>query len=142
MVQRAQACQWALTRKQTLWGGGALEDGNLRPLEEGSKRNSAIVSDVVARETAQHGRGWGGERAGMSTGVDTKSNTWGAGALERGHGAPLEPLAQLGDALGGVDAVAAPVEATELVLGQADTRERGVSTGADTKANMLGRRRA
>jgi len=35
-------------------------------------------------------------------GADTKSNTWGAGAPERGHGAPLEALAQLGDAQGGV----------------------------------------
>jgi len=131
MVQRAQACQWALTRKQTLWGGGALEDGNLRPLEEGSKRNSAIVSDVVARETAQHGRGWGGERAGMSTGVDTKSNTWGAGALERGHGAPLEPLAQLGDAQGGVGTaditIIILVEAAEPVFTQAAKGRRGVS---------------
>ena len=131
MVQRAQAYQWALTRKQTLRGGGALEDGNLRPLEEGSKRNSAIVSDVVARETAQHGRGWGGERAGMSKGVDTKSNTWGAGALERGHGAPLEPLAQLGDAKGGVGTVDITiiirVEAAEPVFTQAAKGSRGVS---------------
>ena len=36
-----------------------------------------------------------------SAGADTKANTLGAGgALQRGHGAPLEPLAQLGDALG------------------------------------------
>ena len=25
MVQRAQACQWALTRKRKVWGGGALQ---------------------------------------------------------------------------------------------------------------------
>ena len=37
------------------------------------------------------------------------------GAPQRGHGAPLEPLAQLGDALGGVGAIAIPVEAAELV---------------------------
>ena len=71
-----QACQWALTRKQTLLGGGALE---------------------------------------------------------RGHGAPLEHLAQLGDALRGVGAVAV-IDAAELVLGQT-AKEGGVSTGADTKAN-------
>ena len=41
------------------------------------------------------------------------------GALERGHGAALERLAQLGDALGGVGAAAVPVKATELVTGQA-----------------------
>ena len=37
----------------------------------------------------------------MSRGADIKANTWGGGALERGHRALLEPLAQLGDALGG-----------------------------------------
>ena len=31
----------------------------------------------------------------MSTGIDTKANTSGGGALERGHGALLETLAQL-----------------------------------------------
>ena len=43
----------------------------------------------------------------------------GGGALERGHGAPLEPLAQLGDAIGGVGALTIPIEAAELVSGQA-----------------------
>ena len=53
-------------------------------------------------------------------GADIKANAFGAGgALERGHGAPLEPLAQLGDALGGVGATALPVEAAELVFVQA-----------------------
>ena len=55
----------------------------------------------------------------MSAGADTKANAFGAaGALQRGHGAPLEPLAQLRDALGGVGATAARVEAAELVDGQ------------------------
>ena len=58
----------------------------------------------------------------------------GGGILERGHGAPLERLAQLGNALGGVGAGAAPVKATELVGGQTVMR-RMVSMGADTKAN-------
>ena len=47
-----------------------------------------------------------------------KQTLWGGGALERGHGAPLEPLAQLRDALGGVGAKAVRVEAAELVVGQ------------------------
>ena len=77
-----EECQWALTRKQTLQGGGALQ---------------------------------------------------------RGDSAPLEPLAQLGDALSGVGALdqseLSIVEATEPVAGQAATRgarmtERvGVSAG-------------
>ena len=40
------------------------------------------------------------------------------GALERGHGASLERLAQLVDALGGVDAAALVVKAAELVASQ------------------------
>ena len=39
-------------------------------------------------------------------------------ALQRGHGALLEPLAKLGDALGGVGAVPPAVDAAELVVGQ------------------------
>ena len=63
----------------------------------------------------------------MSTGTDTKANTRVSSALERGHGAPLEPLAQLGDGLGGVGAVTAPVEATELVGGQTAKGKRSVN---------------
>ena len=54
----------------------------------------------------------------MSKGIDRKADTGGGGVLERGHGAPLERLAQLGDALGGVGAAAMVVEATELVAAQ------------------------
>ena len=50
-------CQWAMTRMQTPWGGGALEGGDLRVLEDRSKRNGTIVLDVVLPETAKHGRG-------------------------------------------------------------------------------------
>ena len=52
---------------------------------------------------------------------------WGGGALERGHGSPLERLAQLGDALGGVGAAAEVIEAAELVLGQAAKERRHVN---------------
>ena len=48
-----------------------------------------------------------------------KGTLGGGGALERGHGAPLEPLTQLDDALRGVGALAKPVEAAELVAVQA-----------------------
>ena len=67
----------------------------------------------------------------VSRGADTRASTMGWCALERGHGASLEPLAQLGDALCGVGAFAVLTDAAELVLGQAATRERGVSMGAD-----------
>ena len=49
------SCQWAQTRKQTLWGGGALELGDLRLLDDGSERRGALVSDLVVADTAQHG---------------------------------------------------------------------------------------
>ena len=67
------------------------------------------------------------------------------GAPERGHGASLEPLTKLGDALGGVGTldivISIEVDAAELVAIQAAKGRRGVSMGADTKANTLGRRR-
>ena len=54
----------------------------------------------------------------MSAGADTKANAFGAaGALQRGHSAPLEPIAQLGDALCSVGAITPGV--AELVVGQA-----------------------
>ena len=52
---RAGACQRALTRKRTLWGG-ALELGDFRLLEDGSERSGALVSDVVASETESEGQ--------------------------------------------------------------------------------------
>ena len=51
-----EACQGALTRKQTLWGGGALEVGDLRLLEDGGECGGAFVSDVVQVETASKGQ--------------------------------------------------------------------------------------
>ena len=64
---------------------------------------------------------------------------WGGSALERGHGAPLETLAQLGDALCGVGAVAREeVDAAELVSEQTAKEGGIVSMGADRKANASG----
>ena len=53
---REQACQRALTRKRTLWGGGALEHGDLRLLEDGGECSGALVSDLVASDTASEGQ--------------------------------------------------------------------------------------
>ena len=58
-------------------GSGALKIRDLRLLEDGSECGGALVSDVVAVETAKHGRGPGGERPGVSMGADTKANTSG-----------------------------------------------------------------
>ena len=60
-------------------------------------------------------------------GIDRKANTQAIGAHQRGHGAPLNPLAQLGDALGGVGAVAINIEATKLVAGQTAMGRRSVN---------------
>ena len=65
----------ALTRKRTLWGGGVLEIGYLRLLEDGSKRSGALGFDAVASETASEGQDGNGEKVGMSTGADTNANT-------------------------------------------------------------------
>ena len=68
----------------------------------------------------------------------------GGSAPERGYGAPLEPLAQLGDAQGGVGTVGTAmhivVDAAELVpvAIQAAKGRRGVSMSADIKANARG----
>ena len=64
--------------------------------------------------------------------MDRKANALGRrGALKRGHCAPLEPLAQLGDALGGVGtldfAIIILVEAAELVVIQAGKGRRSVN---------------
>jgi len=40
--------------------------------------------------------------------------------IQRGHGAPLEPLAQLRDALSGVGALSTIVQATEIVVAQVE----------------------
>ena len=69
------ACQWALTR--VFWGGGALEVGDLRFLEDGDERNGSLVSDAVRTETASEGRRGRGERVSMSTGIDKMANTQG-----------------------------------------------------------------
>ena len=52
----SQMCQRALTGKQTLPGGGALELGDLRLVEDGSQRSGALGSNAVALETASEGQ--------------------------------------------------------------------------------------
>ena len=65
---REQVCQWALTRKQTLWGGGLPQGGDLRLLEDGGERGDALGSDVVAPNTASEVQDGNDERVGMSDG--------------------------------------------------------------------------
>jgi hypothetical protein len=65
-----------LTQKRTLWGGGALQVGDLRLLEDGCERGGTLISDAVASETASEEWGGDGERVGVSMGADRKANTW------------------------------------------------------------------
>ena len=127
-------------RKANTRGGGALEGGDLRLLEDGGKCGGALVLDAVEVETASKGQDGNGERIGMSMGDGLKPTTlWGGGAPERGHGAPLERTAQLGDALSGVGAVAILTDAAELVAGQAATgRRRSECQWALTERQTLG----
>ena len=56
----------------------APQVGDLRLLEDGDERGGALGPDVVEPKTADGGRSGDGERvARMSTGTDTKANTWG-----------------------------------------------------------------
>ena len=116
-----------MTQKRTLRGGGALEFLDLRLFEDGGERGGALVPDDVVRDTASEGQHGNGERVGVPTGADRKANARGGGALERSHGAPLEPLAELGDALGGVGAFTLIIEAAELVVSQAAKGRRSVN---------------
>ena len=64
------------------------------------------------------------------------------GALERGDGAALEPLTQLGDALDGVGADAIGAEAAELVAAQAASKGEaggGLGVGASRAWHESGR---
>ena len=98
--ERAGACQWALTQKRTLWGGGALQLLDLRLLEDGGERGGALGSDVVAPETASEGQDGNGERVGVSMGADTKANMCGSGAPEVGDLRLLEDGSERGGAFG------------------------------------------
>ena len=71
--------------------------------------------------------GWSAEVVWCQRALTERRTLGRVGALERGHGAPLEPLAQLGDALGGVGAAASIIEAAELVVAQAAKGRRSVN---------------
>ena len=60
----------------------------------------------------------------MSAGADTKANAFGAaGALQRGHGAPLQPLAERTDGRGSefvvlIEAEVVAVQTVKVGLGE------------------------
>ena len=52
-----------MTRKRTLWGGGALEIDDLRLIDDGFERKDALGPDAVVCETAsERSRMGNGER--------------------------------------------------------------------------------
>ena len=110
--------------------GGALEDGDHSLLEDGCERGGALSSNIVPAETANEGQSMNvaGEQGCQRALTQKQTLCGGGGALERGHGASLEPLAQLSDALGGIGASAVKlIEAAELVVGQAAKQRRSVN---------------
>jgi len=56
-------------------GGGALQIGDLRLLEDGDERSGALSSDEIASETASEEQSRDGERSGVSMGADRAPNT-------------------------------------------------------------------
>ena len=127
------------TKGNTL-GAGAREVGDLCLHEDGTNRSGTLSSDVIASETASEG--WSGEAMRKQvcqralTGKQTLVG--GGGALERGHSAPLEPLEQLGDALGGIGALVVITEATELVASQPAGQGGCVNGWPHHRANRMG----
>ena len=65
-------------------GGGALQVGNLRLVEDGSKRSGAYGSDAVLLKTASEGRCENGGKASVSMGADRTVSARGGGALQVG----------------------------------------------------------
>ena len=74
---RRRGVNGALTQIRTLWGSGALEVGDLRLLEDGSKRRGALSSNIVEAETAKEGqsRNVAGEQV-CQRALTRKANTW------------------------------------------------------------------
>eukprot|EP00964_Phaeocystis_antarctica_P009107 scaffold4936_cov73-Phaeocystis_antarctica.AAC.2 len=73
---RLRASEGSADTKANTRGGGALEMGDLRRLEDGRERGGALGSDVIASETASEGQdGKRSESIGVSMGADTKANT-------------------------------------------------------------------
>ena len=111
-------------RKTNTAGGGALQRGHRASLESLAQLGDALCSVGAQSKTVEAaelvvGQAAKLERSRVSTGADRNANTRGGGALKRSHSAPLEPLAQLGDAVSGVLAVTIIVDTTEVVLRQA-----------------------
>ena len=95
-------------------------------LEALGESGSSFGAKVLGRDAASMEAEAGAEACQRA--VTGRRTLWGGGALERGHGAALEPFTQLGD--------------VEVVLGVGQAaRMEVVSMGADTKAKDFAWRR-
>ena len=86
-------------------GGGVAHRGGLLDADADGAAHGVfdclfgLVGEVVVQETVNEEQSGYGERASLSTGADTKSNTWGSGSLEVGGLRPLEDGSERGGAL-------------------------------------------
>ena len=94
------AYQWALTQeRRTLRGGGALEVGDLRLVENGRERGGALASDFIPSETVSEG--WRGDAVREQTCPRAWTNTlWGGGALQIGDHRLVEDGSECSGSLG------------------------------------------
>ena len=115
-------CQWALTQKRTLGAAAHLSVEILVSLRTAASAE-APLSPILLSLTLRVRGGARMVREQRCQRAQTQKRTFGVATPERGHGAPLEPLAQLGEAQGGVGplgiAIIILVEAAELVAVQA-----------------------
>ena len=113
-------CHGAMTKRRTLqhrFEYSAAHDSEVRA--ELPLRPSARAAPPSAPSSLKSSLRAKNVFAFLSAGADTNANTWGGSALQRAHGAALEPLAQRSDALSSVVSSAVLVDAAELVSGQA-----------------------
>ena len=103
------------------------------------ERSSCIGTKSIVPETASVGEEAAAEKCQRALTEKRTLSGRGGCALERGHGAPLESLAQLGDALRGVGAVTPEVYATELVERQTAMRRMWCQWALTQKQTLLSR---
>ena len=113
-------CQRALTQGQTLRGVVAHSSSEIPVSLSTAASAEAPLAPISLRLTlrTRGGAGMVGEQA-CQWALTQRRTLRGGGALERGHSAPLERLANLSDALGGVGAGPEEIDATERVFNQA-----------------------
>ena len=113
---------WALTETRTLGAAAHLSLDILASLRTAASAEAPLTPMLLSLTLRVRG-GARMVRAQPCRRAQTQKRTLGVATPERGHGAPLERLAQLGEAQGGVGtlgiAIIVLVEAAELVAVEA-----------------------